>query len=817
MNTTIILYKKIVLNFLIIGISIIGLYGCGGSSDDGGGVPIADDPSNTNKPTGSTACLQESASLVSSLALADTAKGGKLYDKWWVAISNSTTTVPAPTTDHALWSLQSTNTRIGGDTWRCKECHGWDYKGVDGIYGDTNSSHYTGFTGIFDARSKDPIDVYCAIHSGTAIDADHNFSDVLSDIDILHLTKFITAAQDETPNDPAPTGVIDVNLHISAQGMPIVADPNNGELLFADGSIDCASSSCHGADGTGQHEAVGTLADDNPWETLHKIRFGHPGSNMPAFSSPTKLTMQQSVDIVAYAQNSLPNTNSNDTCLTDAAFVSLVGQIDLASAVRGGRFYDKWWVEAGTTEPTADHPLWDTRNQPTINTRVGSATWRCKECHGWDYNGVDGVYGDTTNSHYTGFGSVMAAQNKQPIDVFCSIHSGTGIGMNHNFSAELNNINILHLTKFLLATNDEGIINTSTYINASGTTVGSSTAGQTVYEGQNGCSSSNCHGADGTSQHEPLGILSNDNPWEVMHKVRFGHPGAIMPAYGDSSSTVQLNLSNIADVIAYTQTFSTTPPGGGTNPPQVSDLQIIARGGRLYDNWISETGSETGVVPPTGDNPTWVLQSASGGTNTRTGADTWRCKECHGWDYKGANGVYGDTTNSHYTGFSGVFGTEKTEAQIVTYLTDGFFYAPTQITVHSFGGLIQPVDIEALAKFIKQGTVNTSIYFGMDGIINGSQQDFLNGQDLYSFKGFGVVNGNCELCHGLDGKGEPPAILGDVAISNPWEFLHKVRFGQPNTAMPALIDQVDPLTGAAAFDIQDAVDVTHFSQSLPQQ
>lgn len=810
MSTTNKMFNKYVLYFLFMGFTIIGLTACGGASDEGGTPPPAGDP---NKVIGSTACLEESATLVNSIALADTAKGGKIYDKWWAAISNSATTVPAPTTDHPMWSQQSTNSRTGADTWRCKECHGWDYKGVDGVYGDDTNSHYTGFTGIFDARTKSPIDVYCAIHSGSAIDAQHNFSDVLSDIEILHVTKFIIASQDEIPNDPAPKGVIDVNAHISAQGTPIVADPGNGEMLYADGSVDCASSNCHGTDGTAQHEAVGSLADDNPWETLHKIRFGHPGSNMPAFSSPTKLTMQQSIDIIAYAQNSLPNPQSTDSCLTD--FTSLVSQIDLASAVRGGRMYDKWWIEAGATEPTADHPIWATRDQPTINTRTGSTTWRCKECHGWDYQGVDGVYGDTTNSHYTGFASVMAAQNKPAIEVFCAIRNGTGTGADHRFSPEIADINILHLTKFILAGNDEGLINTSTYIDTSGSSVGSSATGETLYTGPDGCSSSNCHGIDGTAQPEPLGALSVGNPWEVIHKVRFGHPGAIMPAYGDPASTVQLNLLNIADVVAYTQTLSTPPPGGGTNPPQVSDLQIIARGGRLYDNWISETG----VVPPTGDNPTWALQSDSGGTNTRTGTSTWRCKECHGWDYKGVNGVYGDTTNSHYTGFSGVFGTEKTEADIVTYLTNGFFYAPTQTTVHSFGDLIQPADIEALAKFIKQGTVDTSIYFGQDGIINGSQQDFLNGQDLYSFKGFGVMNGNCELCHGVNGdaEGTPPIFLGLVANENPWEFLHKVRFGQPNTAMPALIDPVDPLTGAAAFDIQDAVDVTHYSQSLPQQ
>jgi len=500
--------------------------------------------------------------------------------------------------------------------------------------------------------------------------------------------------------------------------------------------------------------------------------------------------------------------DSTTACLRD--YTQLVSQIYLASASRGGRLYDNWWVEAGMTAPAVDHPLWDTRNQPGINTRYGADTWRCVECHGWDYKGADGVYGDTANNHYTGFPGVMAAQSKQAIDVFCAIHSGVGIDSNHNFSNELSQINILHLTKFLVTTGSDGLADSSTIINADGTTTGSSTAGQTLYEAQDGCSSANCHGINGTAQQVALGSISNTNPWQTLHKIRLGHPGSFMPGYADPENTVQFSLSQTADVIAYIQTLPDTTP---LPPPPPFDLDIVARGGRLYDNWISETGA---TLPPT-DNPTWALQTYTGGTNTRTGADTWRCTECHGWDYKGVNGVYGDTNNNHYTGFAGILNTEKTEQDIIAYLTSGFFHAPTATTVHNYESLLQPADIEALAKFIKLGTIDTSIYIGPSGIINGTVQNFQNGADLYRFQGFGVVNGNCELCHDTDGRGEPGVILGLVANENPWRTLHKVRFGQPNSIMPALINQLDSITNNAAFDVQDAVDITHYSQSLTQQ
>ncbi|MGE5123820.1 MAG: hypothetical protein ACM3H7_04830, partial [Acidobacteriaceae bacterium] len=73
-----------------------------------------------------------------------------------------------------------------------------------------------------------------------------------------------------------------------------------------------------------------------------------------------------------------------------------------SSASRGGRLYDNWWVEAGVDEPTSDQPLWASQ---TTNTRSGSDTWRCKECHGWDYKGADGAYG--SGSHMTGFPGVF--------------------------------------------------------------------------------------------------------------------------------------------------------------------------------------------------------------------------------------------------------------------------------------------------------------------------------------------------------------------------------------------------------------------------
>jgi mono/diheme cytochrome c family protein len=713
-------------------------------------------------------------------------------------------------TNNPLWATQTTNTRTGADTWRCKECHGWDYAGNEGVYGDTSNSHYTNFPGILQVSGSSAINVFCAIHSGTNIDSRHNFSEELQPVDILHLTRFIT----ETQSGTTPRGILDTSTHISSTGTIVGANHNNGDSLYNNSSIGCAASNCHGPNGDVQHEPLAELALDNPWETLHKIRFGHPGSapEMPAFSDPSlpaasRLTLTQSKDVVAHAQTLSPSASTN--CQAD--FAGLVGQIALADAAQGGQLYDKWWVAAGAQAPTADHPLWSTRSQPTINTRTGPDTWRCKECHGWDYAGVEGVYGNTTNSHYTGFPSLLSrTAGAQPIEVFCAIRSGEGINPAHNFTTVMSDTQILHLTKFITSTRTGtmplGIISTTSLISSTGVPLGADSAnGGNLYNGSLGCGSSNCHGPNGDLHEEPLGVLSVDNPWETLHKIRFGHPGSIpvMPSYSES-----ITISESNDIVAFAQTLGAGSGGGGGGgtPPPASDASTIAMGGRLYDNWISETGSS---VPPI-NNPVWALQNS----NNRSGGDTWRCKECHGWDYKGVDGVYGDPDNSHYTGFGGILNTEKTEQEIVTYLTNGFFYAPTQEMMHVFGTLLTPEQITALAMFIKQGMVDSSPYFGMDTIINGSLANFENGEYLYSFRGFAAPTAGCELCHNADGLGEQGVNLGDIANTNPWEFLHKIRFGQPATAMPAMFDAEDA-NGFLLFDIQDAVDVIQYSQSLP--
>ena len=219
---------------------------------------------------------------------------------------------------------------------------------------------------------------------------------------------------------------------------------------------------------------------------------------------------------------------------------------------------------------------------------------------------------------------------------------------------------------------------------------------------------------------------------------------------------------------------------------EATSSRSASRGGRLYDNWWKEAG----VEEPSSDQPLWAFQT----TNTRSGVDTWRCKECHGWDYIGADGAYG--SGSHYTGFPGVYGVEsKTFDEIVAILSG------STNPGHDFSAMGDDAIVD-LATFLQLGMVDFTPLIDAEtkSAVDG---DTAHGQELFAI---------CAVCHGEDGRllnfgsEDEPEYIGTIAL-NPWEFLHKVRAGQPGTAMPASID--------GDWSMKDLQDLLAFAQTLP--
>ncbi len=218
----------------------------------------------------------------------------------------------------------------------------------------------------------------------------------------------------------------------------------------------------------------------------------------------------------------------------------------LADAVRGAKLYDKWWAEARVPTPTTDHPLWASRPDTVSNTRTGSATWRCKECHGWDYKGVDGVYGG--GSHRTGIAGVFGT-TKTPTEIFNLLRDPA----DHAYTAALTGLtdeDVWDAVKFVLT----GQVDTDSHIDSGGVFYGSSPLGSVWY----GRACFNCHGEDGTQVNfgtpadpEYVGTVAVANPWEFLHKARYGHPGSGMLG----TEILQWDIIRASDIGAYTQSM----------------------------------------------------------------------------------------------------------------------------------------------------------------------------------------------------------------------------------------------------------------------
>jgi len=204
-------------------------------------------------------------------SIIDMIEGGRLYDNWWKELERK----KGPEIDNPLWKLQTTNKRKGSATWRCKECHGWDYKGRDGAY--STGSHKTGFPGILNNASLSLEDIESILRGST--NPDHDFSNVLDPGSISKLAAFIKK------------GLIDLEEYIDYQNKkPFKVNARNGLFLYE--TTKCAH--CHGEKGTltleDKNETLGIIANKNPWEFVHKTRFGQPGKIMPAFKIKLNIT-----------------------------------------------------------------------------------------------------------------------------------------------------------------------------------------------------------------------------------------------------------------------------------------------------------------------------------------------------------------------------------------------------------------------------------------------------------------------------------------------------------------------------------------------
>jgi thiosulfate dehydrogenase len=208
------------------------------------------------------------------------AAGGRIYDAWWDALDRKKPKETNP-------AYPETGMRTGATTWRCVECHGWDYKGKDGVAGKGQpmGDRFTGIKGIRGAQRMPP----AAIARMMRLPPHNYTADMITDEEMLRLAMFVRSGQH------------DAEKVIQRKTGKALGDAKRGEAIY---QTVCAA--CHGLDGRALNWGtlekpgyIGTEAKALPWEVLHKIRNSHPGAamiNMSAFP------LEVSVDILTYAQ-----------------------------------------------------------------------------------------------------------------------------------------------------------------------------------------------------------------------------------------------------------------------------------------------------------------------------------------------------------------------------------------------------------------------------------------------------------------------------------------------------------------------------------
>lgn len=271
------------------------------------------------------------------------ARGGRLYSDWMVELEERAPMVANP----AYHGIKITE-KDSADSWRCVSCHGWNYKGANGV------------KGILQKNGEAPLNIVKILK-----DKNHVYQTFLEKRDLHDLAGFVSK------------GLVHMDQMVDAKTRKAKVSGLKQRPFF---ETVCAM--CHGAEGQSLAGiSLGRIAREAPYLTLHSIFNGHPGAVMPSLRGFENVAL---VELLAYMQ----------TLPVNASLVSIV---------RGARLYDNWALETGKAVPQGRHPSYPKQAGQSVKPHQ---TWQCRECHGWDYLGREGQY--AKGKHFSGIKGIEA-------------------------------------------------------------------------------------------------------------------------------------------------------------------------------------------------------------------------------------------------------------------------------------------------------------------------------------------------------------------------------------------------------------------------
>lgn len=204
------------------------------------------------------------------------------------------------------------------------------------------------------------------------------------------------------------------------------------------------------------------------------------------------------------------------------------------------------------------------------------------------------------------------------------------------------------------------------------------------------------------------------------------------------------------------------------------------RGARIYDDFFIELDA----APP-GPNPLVALGTGA----TLADADSWRCSQCHGFDYEGGVLTFNNGATNNLLELRDV--RNRDEEFVFNLLLTGFdaWDGAGVVNVHNYSGLLSEQAIVDVSDFVVNEIFDTHEFVRAPS--SGALGDMDEGMAIYNSMQTGIVpplvrvdgsNFNCVDCHGADARSGTAAIdIVAVAWEDPFRFLHRTLFGSPRS------------------------------------